>query len=138
MKYLLDINVLLAAIWANHPQYPIADAWLIGKSVVVCPISELGFLRISTNKKAIAAPMEDARKALEKFLIESKASRIADDLPALASRSANSDQVTDQYLAALADRHGYKLATLDQKIQHAAVELIKPPETAGGEAADVP
>jgi uncharacterized protein len=126
MKYLLDINVLLAAIWANHPQYTTADAWLIGKSVAVCPISELGFLRISTNPKVIAAPMEDARKALEKFLVETKATRIADDLPALASHPANSDQVTDQYLAALADRHGYKLATLDQKIQHAAVELIQP------------
>jgi predicted nucleic acid-binding protein len=65
MKYLLDVNVLLAAVWVNHPQYAVADAWLNGKSVVVCPISELGFLRISTNNKAIAAPMEDARKALE-------------------------------------------------------------------------
>jgi hypothetical protein len=87
MKYLLDVNVLLAAVWANHPHYPAADAWLKGKSVVVCPISELGFLRISTNKKAIAAPMADARRALETFLRETKATRIADDLPALESRA---------------------------------------------------
>lgn len=132
MKYLLDINVLLAAIWANHPQYAAADGWLIGKSVVVCPISELGFLRISTNKKAIAVSMKDARKALEKFLVETKAARIADDLPALASHPATSDQVTDQYLAALAAQHGYKLVTLDREIQHAAVELIEPTETADG------
>ena len=131
MKYLLDINVLLAAIWANHPQYSIADAWLAGKSVAVCPISELGFLRISTNRKTIAAPMKDARTALEKFLAETKATRIDDDLPALASSPATSDQVTDQYLAALADRHGYKLATLDRAIQHAAVELIEPIGRAG-------
>src|SRR5512140_1828721 len=109
MKYLLDVNVLLAAVWANHPQYAAADAWLNGKSVVVCPISELGFLRISTHKKAIAAPMEDARKALGKFLLETKATRIADDLPALESQAENSDQVTDRYLVALAGRHGYKL-----------------------------
>src|SRR5229473_282775 len=118
MKYLLAVNVLLAAVWANHPQYAAADAWLNGKSVVVCPISELGFLRISTNKKAIAAPMEDARKALEKFLSETHAMRIPDDLPALESHAKNSEQVTDQYLAALADRHGYKLATLDEGIKH--------------------
>lgn len=130
MKYLLDINVLLAAIWSNHPQYSTADAWLRGKSVVVCPISELGFLRISTNKKAIAAPMKDARKALEKFLVETKAARIPDDLPALASDPTNSDQVTDQYLATLAGRHGYKLATFDREIKHAAVEVIEP---TGGE-----
>jgi toxin-antitoxin system PIN domain toxin len=131
MKYLLDINVLLAAIWANHPQHATADEWLIGKSLVVCPISELGFLRISTNKKVIAATMEDARKGLEGFLVETKAARIADDLPALASHPANSDQVTDQYLAALAGRHKYKLATFDQEIQHAAVEVIEPLETPG-------
>jgi uncharacterized protein len=132
MKYLLDINVLLAAIWANHPQYAAADAWLKGKLVAVCPISELGFLRISTNKKAIAAPMEDARKALEKFLGETKATRLADDLPALESHPVTSEQVTDQYLAALAERHGYKLATLDVGIKHAAVELVRPAETDPG------
>ncbi len=126
MKYLLDVNVLLAAAWANHPQYPAADAWLNGKSVVVCPLSELGFLRISTNKKAIAVPMEDARKALEKFLTDTKATRVGDDLPALESHAQNSEQVTDQYLAALAHRHGFKLATLDGGIKHPAVELIEP------------
>ncbi len=126
MKYLLDINVLLAAIWGNHPQFAETDNWLKDKSVVVCPIAELGFIRISSNPKAIAVPMKDARKALEKFLVETKAARIDDDLPALASRAATSDQVTDQYLASLADRHGYKLATLDRAIRHPAVELINP------------
>jgi hypothetical protein len=58
--------------------------------------------------------MEDARKALEKFLIETKAARIADDLPALASYPENGDQVTDEYLAALAGRHKYKMATLSR------------------------
>jgi toxin-antitoxin system PIN domain toxin len=125
MKYLLDVNVLLAAVWANHPQYAAADAWLNGKSVVVCPISELGFLRISTNRKAIAAPMEDAREALEKFLSETNATRIADDLPALESHAEKSEQVTDLYLAELAHRHGYRLAALDGGIQHAAIELIQ-------------
>jgi hypothetical protein len=125
VKYLLDINVLLAAIWSNHPQFATADAWLAGKSVAVCPITELGFLRISTNKKTIAAPMNDARKALQKFLVETKAARIADDLPALASHAGTSDPVTDQYLATLAGRHGYKLATFDRDIHHAAVELIE-------------
>src|SRR6185369_17237531 len=98
------------AIWANHPQYGAAEAWLNGKALVVCPITELGFLRISTNKKAIAAPMKDARKALETFLRETDATRIPDDLPALESHPSDSDQVTDLYLAELAHRHGYKLA----------------------------
>jgi predicted nucleic acid-binding protein len=35
MKYLLDVNVLLAAVWTQHPQHPIAFAWLAGKETVV-------------------------------------------------------------------------------------------------------
>jgi predicted nucleic acid-binding protein len=47
-KYLLDVNVLLAAMWANHPQHAKAFAWLSGKNVELCPLAELGFLRVST------------------------------------------------------------------------------------------
>lgn len=124
MKYLLDINVLLAAAWANHPHFAAADAWLKGKAVVVCPLVELGFLRISANRRAIGAPMKDARKALENLLTATRATRIPDDLPALESRAEHAEQVTDHYLAALAQRHGCKLATLDGGIRHSAVELI--------------
>ena len=48
-RYLLDVNVLLAVIWADHPQHANAFSWVSGKSVLLCPLSELGFLRISTN-----------------------------------------------------------------------------------------
>jgi predicted nucleic acid-binding protein len=51
VKYLLDVNVLLAAMWASHPQHAKAFAWLTGKSVVLCPLTELGFLRISTTER---------------------------------------------------------------------------------------
>ena len=33
MKHLLDVNVLLAAIWQQHPDFPKADAWLVGRQV---------------------------------------------------------------------------------------------------------
>ena len=51
MKHLLDVNVLLAAIWQRHPDFAKADAWLPGRKVATCALSELGFLRISTNKR---------------------------------------------------------------------------------------
>ena len=124
MSYLLDINVLIAAIWLDHSQNARAVSWLDGKAVVVCPVAELGFLRISTNKKAVNAPMADARKLLQIFLTERKAARISDDLPALDSKPTTSDEVTDHYLADLAAKHGLKLATLDEGITHAAVELV--------------
>ena len=124
MKYLLDVNVLLAAIWTNHPRHPGAFAWLEGKNIVLCPSVELGFLRISTHKKAINAPMESARRLLEQFASERLAERIGDDLPALQSRPKSSEQVTDFYLADLASKHGMKLVTLDEGIQHDSVERI--------------
>lgn len=122
MKYLLDVNVLLAANWTNHPQHARAFAWLAGRDVALCPLSELGFLRISTNKKAFNAPMRQARQLLEKFTTERKAARIADDLPALESHPKTSEQVTDSYLSDLASKHGLKLATFDTGI--AAAEVI--------------
>ena len=124
MKHLLDVNVLLASIWANHSRHAEAFAWLEGKTIVLCPLNELGFLRISANKKAIGAPMAKARELLEKFAAERKAERIDDDLPALESRPKTSAEVTDQYLANLAASHGLKLATFDEKIKHPAVEVI--------------
>ncbi len=125
MTHLLDVNVLLAAIWQEHPHHERAFAWLHGKKITVCPIAELGFIRISTNaKSSFGAPMDKARDLLEKFLSERKAGRIPDDLPALESRPAKSDEVTDFYLAALAQKHGCKLATLDARIKHSAVTLI--------------
>ena len=128
MRYLLDINLLLAANWQEHPQHARAFAWLAGKEIALCPIAELGFLRISSNPKAINAPMDQARKALETFISQCQPARIADDLPALESGAESSGQVTDQYLAALAERHGCKLATLDAGIRHAAVAWIPPAE----------
>ncbi len=125
LRHLLDVNVLLAGIWADHPQHAKAFAWLTGKSVILCPLSELGFLRISTNKKAIHAPMEKARILLNQFATDRKAARIAADLPALDSHAGKSEEVTDHYLADLATLHGARLATLDQNLSHSSVDVIR-------------
>ncbi len=123
-KYLLDVNVLLAAIWANHSEHAKAFAWLSGKSVLLCPLCELGFLRISTNKKAINAPMKEARRLLDQFATDRRAERIADDLAAMDSHPRKSEEVTDMYLADLAAKHGARFGTLDQGITHPAAEVI--------------
>jgi hypothetical protein len=73
-------------------------SWLSGKSVILCPLSELGFLRISTNKKAINAPMEKSTELLKQLATDRKAVRIADDLPALDSHEGKSEEVTDHLL----------------------------------------
>ncbi len=124
MKHLLDVNVLLAAIWENHPQHAKVFAWLPGKNLAMCPLAQLGFLRISTNKKAINAPMVKARELLERFVKERKADWFPDDMNPLESHPKTTEMVTDHYLADLAVSHGARLATLDGNIKHKGVDLI--------------
>ena len=125
MIYLLDISLLLAAIWRTHSLHAKADAWLIGKELAVCPLSELGFLRISTHSKGpFRAGMADARFLLDDFLRKNHCAFIPADLAGLESQAANSEVVTDCYLADLAARHAMKLATLDGRIRHKAAETV--------------
>jgi len=95
-----------------------------GKQVFTCPLSELGFLRVSTNPKALKAEMRSARQLLEAFLQQYGVGMVPADLPALKSSPLKSEQVTDQYLAELALNKGLKLATLDTGIRHSAIEVI--------------
>jgi predicted nucleic acid-binding protein len=125
MTYLLDISLLLAGIWRTHSLHSKADTWLVGKELTVCPLSELGFLRISTHPKGpFRAGMADARWLLTDFLKKNRCAFVSADLPGLQSQATNSEVMTDCYLADLAARHGMKLATLDARIRHHAAEVI--------------
>jgi len=124
MKYLLDVNFLIAAILDSHAQHEAADKWLGGKSMATCPLSETGFLRIVTHPKIYGVSMPVAREALSDFISRHEPLFVPDDLNALKSSAQNSAQVTDFYLADLALAHGMKLATFDTDISHHAVEII--------------
>jgi predicted nucleic acid-binding protein len=83
MKHLLDLNLLIAGIVQSQSRHGPARVWLSGKQIVLCPLVELGFLRISTNKKsAVGLTMDRTTEVLERFALERKADRIPDDLPA--------------------------------------------------------
>jgi hypothetical protein len=84
----------------------------------------LGFLRVSTNPKALNVDMTTTRQLLESFLEKHACQFVADDFPPLKSPAQKSAQVTDHYLAELAVSKGMKLATLDEGISHRAAELI--------------
>lgn len=124
MTFLLDVNLLLAAIIESHPHHAAAGQWLAGKPVALCPLSELGFLRISTNTRVFNLTMETATAALEAFRVERRTAFIPDDVSASVLKAKTSEQVTDSYLAELADRHEMRLATFDSRIAHAAAEVI--------------
>jgi predicted nucleic acid-binding protein len=125
MKYLLDVSILLSGLWNTHSKHASVRAWLQNKEVVLCPLCELGFLRISSHPKAINQNMENARRVLEQFVKDSNAEWIPDDLPALKSHARVSDIVTDEYLVELAAKYGLKFATLDGKIINPVVELVQ-------------
>jgi uncharacterized protein len=124
MKHLLDVNVLIAAIWDSHVHHSIAFDWLKGKEIVLCPLAQLGFIRISTQAKGYNFTMQDAIRGLSKFRADRRASLIADDLDPLDSHPRTSGQVTDHYLADLAAKHGLKLATFDGQLKHASAILV--------------
>jgi predicted nucleic acid-binding protein len=52
MKHLLDVNLLIAGVVQSHSQHAQAHAWLAARQIVLCPIVELGFLRITTNSRS--------------------------------------------------------------------------------------
>jgi predicted nucleic acid-binding protein len=125
MKYLLDVNALLAAIIQHHVSHDVVDSWVRDKQLAVCPFSELGFLRIATHPNAYNVKMTIAREALQSFMVNNRTAFIPADLPALRASAKKSADVTDSYLAELASRHKMKLATLGAGIDHPAAELIQ-------------
>jgi predicted nucleic acid-binding protein len=123
--YLLDVNILIAAIWRDHQDQRRVEAWLRGKQIATCPISELGFLRISSGDTfPLRAEPEPCRNALSEFVQKHRCRFIPDDFSPQRIAAESSRQFTDLYLAELAERHRMKLATLDTRIFHRAIALV--------------
>src|ERR1700691_5396538 len=133
---LLDINVLLAIAWPQHIHHSRVNRWLFSQtshrklSIATCPLTQLGFLRISMNIKGYAADFESARSLLSSLVNHEKFEHSfwADDLSILfegLKRDPGPNQLTDAYLAALAERRdGSRLATFDIGIKGPNVEVI--------------
>jgi toxin-antitoxin system PIN domain toxin len=123
LTFLLDVNLLLALIWQSHEHNEIARNWLktVG-SFATCPISQLGFGRISSHPSlGYGMSPDEAFTMLRRFLADPRHIFIPDNLSA-EDRIVRTDlmlgpnQVTDLYLAALARQHDVSLATLDQEL----------------------
>src|SRR6266567_8507121 len=124
MTYLLDVSTLLARLWRTHVFHERVKIWADSEKLAVCPITELGFVRISTQP-TFGASVTDARKMLESFYKALAPKFIACDLAVLDSAPpATGAQTTDFYLASLADIHGMKWATLEDKPKHPAAFVI--------------
>ena len=124
MIHLLDISTLLARLIESHEFHAEVCQWMKGKTLAICPLSELGFLRIA--QQAYGISQEDARAVLEDFCTCERVKFLACDQSALAGRAATSARLTtDFYLANLAKAHGMKWATLDLDVKHPAAVLAR-------------
>ena len=123
MSYLLDVSTLLARLWETHVFHKRVAVWMDGKKLAVCPITELGFVRVSVA--AFGADMDKAREMLANFLSRYKPEFVPCDLKLLeGTRATSGGKTTDFYLADLADRHQMEWATLDDSVTHKAAFLI--------------
>ena len=126
-RYLLDTNLLIALAWPQHIHHAQAHAWFGAtgnQAWATCPITQLGFVRISSNPKIIshAANPRQAVAMLERVLAVPGHEFWPDDIapttavPFTSLALVGHRQVTDAYLLALAQHHGGKLATFDNGI----------------------
>ena len=127
---LLDVNVLLALAWPNH-QFHAAAAQRLESARerwATCALTQLGFIRLSSNPAAVTTaktPAEAAnllalmvRDPLHVYL---KSLRAPSDGSCIRvfERILGSKQVADAYLLSLARQHKAKLMTFDARLRAA-------------------
>jgi uncharacterized protein len=131
MRALLDVNVLIALLDADHSLHARATQWLdlhARDGWASCPITQNGCVRIMShpgypNALPVGTVMERLAEACANDLHEFW----PDDLSLLDANVADSSrihgprQITDVYLLALAVRRDGRLVTLDQSVVHNAV-----------------
>ncbi len=125
MKYLLDVNALLA--WA-HPD---ADGHLTfhrwkklvpPDELTTCAITELGFVRISMARfRYTRAQAQQELAGLKREIGHYLPALPPPVLPAWVTAHAHT---TDAYLCQVARAHGLRLATFDQGIRDPTALLL--------------
>jgi toxin-antitoxin system PIN domain toxin len=124
---LLDVNVLIALAWPSHVHHAQAHNWFdanASKGWATCPITQLGFVRISSNPKIIpeAVSPQQALQMLAQIVSHPQHVFWPADLPLGDERYVPGKQLighrqlTDAYLLGLAAKHKGCLVTLDESI----------------------
>ena len=130
MRALLDINVLLALLDADHVDHAAARAWLsteIHHGWSSCALTENGFVRVISQPRypGAVSPFEAIRRLGGATSTEYHAFwwcdlSLLDDRVFDRSRIHGPRQVTDAYLLALAVKNEGRFVTFDQGIPLAA------------------
>lgn len=138
---LLDVNVLLALAWPNHQFHAAARRWFQrreGDGWATCAITELGFIRLSSNPaftEHAFTPLEAAHLLAE--ITSRSTHRYLEKLPQpsgleqIWQGTLGYKQTTDNYLVALARHNRTRLVTFDRKLganakTRKSLELLSP------------
>jgi toxin-antitoxin system PIN domain toxin len=137
---LLDVNALLALAWPNHQFHTAVVARLEQRPAplwATCALTQLGFVRLSSNPKIVAARKTPAEAvALLAELTRDPQHVYVKNLPALPHIASvfrqlvGHQQVTDAYLLGVAEANDATLLTLDRRVvppaRRAHLEVIVP------------
>jgi predicted nucleic acid-binding protein len=127
MRYLLDVNALVALAHTGHALHRKAVNWFSSalssaRGFHTCSITELGFVRVSVQT-GLQPDVETAKRALGALKASSSVrfELVADDLGAaqLPPFVKRPHAITDGHLLELARRNSMQLVTLDQNIPKA-------------------
>jgi len=132
-RNLLDLNVLIALTEPGHSHHKIAWKWFSstsGTSWGVCPLTEAGFLRVTTNPSfkpvqrtvAQAIAILQALKEQAGFRYWEMASSWVEVTAPFSKRIVGHQQITDAYLLGLAIEANGRLVTFDRAIMSMAGE----------------
>ena len=129
MKYLLDVNTLVAWGWEDHAEHSRVAKWVRQQRsnpdsiLLTSAIPQLGFVRVSVQRAAGQVTVEAAAEILAGMLAALgdrhafvPDGQVAKDFPPWCRTAA---QTTDGHLSKLAQSLGAKLATCDQGIPEA-------------------
>jgi toxin-antitoxin system PIN domain toxin len=122
---LLDINVLLALAWPNHQFHAPATRKLrIGQRWATCALTQLGFIRLSSNPAAIAGAVTPVQAASllaqivhDSYHVYLPMNSAPAELVDTFGRIFGHRQVTDIYLVSVAREHSARLLTFDARLQ---------------------
>jgi len=131
MRALLDVNVLIALLDADHSLHERTTHWFGSRARAgwaSCPITENGCVRIMSHP-GYPNPLP-VRAVMERLAEAASGTSHAfwpDDISLLDRKVTDSTrihgprQITDVYLLALAVRRGGQFVTLDSSVSHDAV-----------------
>lgn len=122
---LLDASVLIALTFQTHEHHQTARAWATDRRLSICPIVEGALVRYAVRAGESPASI---RVLLEALHAHPRVEFWADDVSYRdidLTGVRGHKQVTDSYLARLAEAHGARLATLDRSLAARLPELCE-------------